>query len=142
MIMIMTITSDISSAYFFVVYAGAATAQSTVTVAQLQTELKDILRSDYANGKKALKAANLELAKKVRRIVLQIQFESEGRNLANIQVQEQLIKASELPDDKAIDFHALNTYKQLVQPSFKNAIPTIFEDMVEDMFSLKQVLER
>ena len=80
----------------------------------------------------------MEFARKVRRIVLKIKFMEEGRDLENIDVMQELERASGLQKKTAID--ALAAYRQLVQPSFKNAIPIIFEYLVEEMYSLEKVL--
>jgi hypothetical protein len=82
----------------------------------------------------------MEFARKVRRIVLKIKFMEEGRDLENIDVMQELERASELQEKTAIDGNALAAYRQLVQPSLKNAIPIIFEYLVEEMYSLEKVL--
>jgi hypothetical protein len=120
-------------------YAGA-TAESTETVTELQAELKSILKNESVKEKRAARTAKMEFARKVRQIVLKIKFMEEGRDLENIDVMQELERASELQEKTAIDGNALAAYRQLVQPSLKNAIPIIFEYLVEEMYSLEKVL--
>ena len=120
-------------------YAGA-TAESTEAVTELQAELKSILKNESVKEKRAARTAKMEFARKVRRIVLKIKFMEEGRDLENIDVMQELERASELQEKTAIDGNALAAYRQLVQPSLKNAIPIIFEYLVEEMYSLEKVL--
>lgn len=120
-------------------YAGA-TAESTEAVTELQAELKSILKNESVKEKRAARTAKMEFARKVRQIVLKIKFMEEGRDLENIDVMQELERASELQEKTAIDGNALAAYRQLVQPSLKNAIPIIFEYLVEEMYSLEKVL--
>ena len=120
-------------------YAGA-TAESTEAVTELQAELKSILKNESVKERQAARTAKMEFARKVRRIVLKIKFMEEGRDLENIDVMQELERASELQEKTAIDGNALAAYRQLVQPSLKNAIPIIFEYLVEEMYSLEKVL--
>ena len=115
-------------------YAGA----TTETVTGLEAELKSILKNESVKERQAARTAKMEFARKVRRIVLKIKFMEEGRDLENIDVMQELDRASGLQEKTAID--ALAAYRQLVQPSFKNAIPIIFEYLVEEMYLLEKVL--
>ena len=117
-------------------YAGA----TTETVTGLEAELKSILKNESVKERQAARTAKMEFARKVRRIVLKIKFMEEGRDLENIDVMQELERASELQEKTAIDGNALAAYRQLVQPSLKNAIPIIFEYLVEEMYSLEKVL--
>lgn len=117
-------------------YAGA----TTETVTGLEAELKSILKNESVKEKRAARTAKMEFARKVRQIVLKIKFMEEGRDLENIDVMQELERASELQEKTAIDGNALAAYRQLVQPSLKNAIPIIFEYLVEEMYSLEKVL--
>ena len=121
---------------FLYSYAGA----TTETVTGLEAELKSILKNESVKERQAARTAKMEFARKVRRIVLKIKFMEEGRDLENIDVMQELERASELQEKTAIDGNALAAYRQLVQPSLKNAIPIIFEYLVEEMYSLEKVL--
>ena len=117
-------------------YAGA----TTETVTGLEAELKSILKNESVKERQAARTAKMEFARKVRRIVLKIKFMEEGRDLENIDVMQELERASGLQEKTAIDGNALAAYRQLVQPSLKNAIPIIFEYLVEEMYLLEKVL--
>ena len=117
-------------------YAGA----TTETVTGLEAaELKSILKNESVKERQAARTAKMEFARKVRRIVLKIKFLEEGRDLENIDVMQELERASGLQEKTAIDGNALFNSLQ-VQPSLKNAIPIIFEYLVEEMYLLEKVL--
>ena len=78
-------------------YAGA----TTETVTGLEAELKSILKNESVKERQAARTAKMEFARKVRRIrrrriVLKIKFMEEGRDLENIDVMQELERASGL----------------------------------------------
>ena len=88
-------------------YAGA----TTETVTGLEAELKSIMKNESVKERQAARTAKMEFARKVRRIVLKIKFMEEGRDLENIDVMQELERASGLQEKTAIDGNALAAYR-------------------------------